>query len=127
MVNYFTSNPITVAGRQIFAQYSNYKSLVTDPNNTNNQVAKAALDLAKELHRAAQTGGQNTVLRAMIQNMLYPVSLETIYQIFNRFGPVLKIITFTKNDKFQALIQMKDAQATQAAKSVNYLCLWLSV
>lgn len=117
MINYFVNNPISVAGRQIFVQYSNYKNLVTDPTNTNNQVAKAALDLAKDLHKSAQTGGQNTVLRAMIQNMLYGVSLDTIYQIFNRFGPVLKIITFTKNDKFQALIQMKDANATQAAKN----------
>jgi hypothetical protein len=99
MINYFANNPISVAGRQIFVQYSNYKNLVTDPSNTNNQVAKAALDLAKDLHKAAQTGGQNTVLRAMIQNMLYGVTLDTIYQIFNRFGPVLKIITFTKNGK----------------------------
>lgn len=116
MINYFANNPISVAGRQIFAQYSNYKSLITDPSNTNNQVARAALDLAKELHRAAQTGGPNTVLRAMIQNMLYPVTLDTIYAIFARFGAVLKIITFTKNDKFQALIQMRDAASTQAAK-----------
>jgi RNA recognition motif-containing protein len=99
MINYFANNPISVAGRQIFVQFSNYKNLVTDPSNTNNQVARAALDLAKELHKAAQSGGQNTVLRAMIQNMLYTVSLDTIYQIFNRFGPVLKIITFTKNGK----------------------------
>jgi polypyrimidine tract-binding protein 1 len=117
MINYFLNNPISVAGRQIFVQYSNYKNLVTDPTNTNNQVARAALDLAKDLHKAAQTGGQNTVLRAMIQNMLYGVSLDTIYQIFNRYGAVLKIITFTKNDKFQALIQMKDAAAAQSAKN----------
>ena len=117
MINYFVNNPISVAGRQIFVQYSNYKNLVTDPTNTNNQVARAALDLAKDLHKAAQTGGQNTVLRAMIQNMLYGVSLDTIYQIFNRYGPVLKIITFNKNDKFQALIQMKDAASAQAAKN----------
>ncbi len=117
MINYFINNPISVAGRQIFVQYSNYKNLVTDPTNTNNQVAKAALDLAKDLHKAAQSGGQNTVLRAMIQNMLYGVSLDTIYQIFSRYGAVLKIITFTKNDKFQALIQMKDANAAQSAKN----------
>ena len=69
------------------------------------------------MHKAAQSGGQNTVLRAMIQNMLYGVSLDTIYQIFSRYGAVLKIITFTKNDKFQALIQMKDANAAQSAKN----------
>jgi len=117
MINYFANNPITVAGRQIFVQYSNYKSLVTDPNNTNNQIAKAALEMAKDLHKAAQTGGQNTVLRAMIQNMAFIVPLDTIYQIFSKYGPVLKIITFTKNDKFQALIQMKDGNAAQSAKN----------
>lgn len=117
MISYFANNPIQVTGRQIFVQYSNYKNLVTDPSNTNNQVARAALELAKELHKSSQSGGQNTVLRAMIQNMLYGVSLDTIYQIFSRFGPVLKIITFTKNEKFQALIQMKDAGCAQAAKN----------
>jgi RNA recognition motif-containing protein len=116
MVNYFLNNPIQSLGRQIFVQYSNYKNLVTDPSNTNNQVARAALDLAKELHKSAQTGGPQTVLRAMIQNMLYPVTLDTIYQIFSKYGHVLKIITFTKNEKFQALIQMKDAPSAQAAK-----------
>lgn len=117
MVNYFVNNPIQAAGRQIFVQYSNYKNLVTDPANTNNQVARAALDLAKELHKSAQTGGQNTVLRAMIQNMLYPVTLDIIYSTFSKYGHVLKIITFTKNEKFQALIQMKDATSAQAAKA----------
>lgn len=62
-------------------------------------------------------------------------------QIFSKYGVVLKIITFTKNgkfyqnefismsfsflsivyilDKFQGLIQMKDATTAQAAKLVN--------
>jgi hypothetical protein len=53
----------------------------------------------KELHKEAQTGGRNTVLRAKFQKILYPVSLDTIYQIFSRYGPVFKIITFTKNSK----------------------------
>ncbi len=54
----------------------------------------------KELHKEAQTGGRNTVLRAKFQKILYPVSLDTIYQIFSRYGPVFKIITFTKNSKW---------------------------
>jgi hypothetical protein len=107
MVNYFVNNPITAAGRQIFAQYSNYKNLITDPNNTNNQVAKAALDLTRELHKAAQTGGTQTVLRAMIQNMLYPVTLDVIYQLFSKYGHVLKIITFTKNGNSYILVLLR--------------------
>jgi len=48
--------------------------------------------------------------------LLYPVSLEILHQIFQRFGKVLKIVTFTKNNSFQALIQYPDAQTAQHAK-----------
>lgn len=68
---------------------------------------------------------------------MYPVSLEILHQIFQRFGKVLKIVTFTKNNSFQvsnnvlfgiytglinaflpkkALIQYPDAQTAQHAK-----------
>ena len=65
--------------------------------------------------------------------MVYNVTLDVFYQIFSKFGQVLKIITFTKNsefqtffrdkfskksilDQFQALIQMADDCTTQTAK-----------
>lgn len=62
------------------------------------------------------TGGANTVLRVIVESLLYPVSLEILHQIFQRFGKVLKIVTFTKNNSFQALIQYPDAQTAQHAK-----------
>lgn len=40
-------------------------------------------------------------------------------QIFSKFGTVLKIITFTKNNQFQALIQYADAMTAQHAKLVR--------
>lgn len=46
-------------------------------------------------------GGPNTVLRVIVESQLYPVSLEVLHQIFQRFGKVLKIVTFTKNNTFQ--------------------------
>lgn len=46
-------------------------------------------------------GGPNTVLRVIVESLLYPVSLEILHQIFQRFGKVLKIVTFTKNNSFQ--------------------------
>ncbi|KAL1498338.1 hypothetical protein ABEB36_009151 [Hypothenemus hampei] len=36
--------------------------------------------------------------------------------IFHRYGRVLKIVTFTKNNSFQALIQYPDKESAQAAK-----------
>lgn len=40
-------------------------------------------------------------------------------QIFSKFGTVLRIIVFTKNSQFQALLQYPDAACAQAAKLVS--------
>lgn len=40
-------------------------------------------------------------------------------KIFSKFGPVLKIITFTKNNQFQALLQYSDPMNAQQAKLVR--------
>lgn len=50
---------------------------------------------------AMNGGGRNTVLRVIVESLLYPVSLDILHQIFQRFGKVLKIVTFTKNNSFQ--------------------------
>lgn len=116
MTDYFSSIPILLNGRQIFVQFSNHQELKTDPNNANNQQAQAALQSATLLQEIGRTGGPNCVLRAVVSNVIYPVNVDTFHQIFSKFGVVLKIITFTKNDKFQGLIQMKDATTAQSAK-----------
>jgi polypyrimidine tract-binding protein 2 len=64
----------------------------------------------------AGSGGSNTVLRVVVEHMVYPVTLDVIYQIFSRVGKVLKIVTFTKNNTFQVLIQFPDVITAQAAK-----------
>lgn len=53
--------------------------------------------------------------------MVYPVTLDVLYQIFSRVGKVLRIVTFTKNGFFQALIQYPDVVMAQAAKLVSNL------
>lgn len=40
-------------------------------------------------------------------------------QIFSKFGTVLRIIIFTKNNQFQALLQYSDGAAAQGAKLVS--------
>jgi polypyrimidine tract-binding protein 1 len=116
MVDYFTSVPAMMNGRQVFVQYSNHGELRTDPTNRTNQQAHVALAQATDLYETAQKGGPNCVLRVSIINVLFPVTIDVLYQIFSKFGTVLKIITFTKNDKFQALIQLKDANAAAQTK-----------
>ncbi|KAB1259686.1 Polypyrimidine tract-binding protein 1 [Camelus dromedarius] len=60
--------------------------------------------------------GQSPVLRIIVENLFYPVTLDVLHQIFSKFGTVLKIITFTKNNQFQALLQYADPMSAQHAK-----------
>lgn len=49
--------------------------------------------------------------------------IVSLLQIFSKFGTVLKIITFTKNNQFQALIQYADAMTAQHSKMVRLVHL----
>ncbi|KAI7795511.1 Ptbp1b protein, partial [Triplophysa rosa] len=124
MVTYYSSVTPVIRNHPIFMQYSNHKELKTD--NSPNQVrAQAALQAVN----AVQTGslalasvdpsgmaGPSPVLRVIVENLFYPVTLDVLHQIFSKFGTVLKVITFTKNNQFQALLQFADGLTAQHAK-----------
>ncbi|XP_046479340.1 polypyrimidine tract-binding protein 2 isoform X1 [Neodiprion pinetum] len=134
MVTYYASCVAQLRGRAVYVQFSNHRELKTDQthsnavssptniiaNPSNNANAQAALQAAQGQGAQSQggetQGGPNTVLRVIIEHMIYPISLDILYQIFTRFGKVLKIVTFTKNSSFQALIQYPDMVAAQTAK-----------
>ncbi|XP_075236008.1 polypyrimidine tract-binding protein 1 heph isoform X3 [Lycorma delicatula] len=118
MVTYFTSCTAQLRGRAVYVQFSNHKELKTDQSHSNaNASAQAALQAAQALSGQNDTqGGPNTVLRVIIEHMMYPITLDVLYQIFSRFGKVLKIVTFTKNSSFQVLIQYPDVVTAQSAK-----------
>ncbi|KAL3076461.1 hypothetical protein niasHT_039950 [Heterodera trifolii] len=59
----------------------------------------------------------NSILRIIIDYMLYPVTLDALFLIFSRYGKVLRIITFNKNNLFQALIQLSEASSAQNARN----------
>jgi len=121
MVNYFTNCVAQLRERSVYVQFSNHTSLKTDQTHSNASAsAQAALQAAQALAGAeggkAGGGGPNTVLRVIVEHMVYPVTLDVIFQIFSRVGKVMKIVTFTKNNTFQALIQYPDVITAQAAK-----------
>jgi hnRNP-L/PTB/hephaestus splicing factor len=113
MVSFFqkSAQPM-LGGRNVFIQFSQHKELKTDSaHSIANEKAQAAL-------QACQNGGaglmsmdsggeglastgQEAVLHVTIENMVYPVTLETLAIIFKKYGGVQKILTFTKNNKFQ--------------------------
>ncbi|XP_043239664.1 polypyrimidine tract-binding protein 2-like isoform X5 [Amphibalanus amphitrite] len=117
MVAYFANGTAQLRGRSVYVQFSNHKELKTDQTHSNaNASAQAALQAAQALSGGDTQGGPNTVLRIIIEHMVYPVTLDVLQQIFSRVGKVLKIVTFTKNNSFQALIQYPDVVTAQAAK-----------
>uniref|UniRef100_A0A673MQG2 Polypyrimidine tract-binding protein 1 n=1 Tax=Sinocyclocheilus rhinocerous TaxID=307959 RepID=A0A673MQG2_9TELE len=128
MVNYYTTATPHVRNQPVYIQYSNHRELKTD-NLPNQGRVQAALQAVNAVHSGnmslsgTATGsdggmmpGQSPVLRIIVENLYYPVSLEVLHQIFSKFGTVLKIITFTKNNQFQALLQYADPMNAHHAK-----------
>uniref|UniRef100_A0A6Q2YN05 RRM domain-containing protein n=1 Tax=Esox lucius TaxID=8010 RepID=A0A6Q2YN05_ESOLU len=128
MVNYYTTATPHVRNQPVYIQYSNHRELKTD-NLPNQGRAQAALQAVNAVHSGNMTlggtasggdgtlmPGQSPVLRIIVENLFYPVSLEVLHQIFSKFGTVLKIITFTKNNQFQALLQYSDPMNAHHAK-----------
>ncbi|CAG5127996.1 unnamed protein product [Candidula unifasciata] len=120
MVSYFKTNPAQVRLKSCYVQFSNHKQLKTDSSNSLNSGVQFALQAAQGLLGAGGGGGghggERTVLRIIVDNVLYPVTLEVLHQLFSRFGKIMKIITFTKNNTYQALLQFSDPVSAAAAK-----------
>ena len=108
MVNYFTNCVAQLRERSVYVQFSNHTALKTDQTHSNATAsAQAALQAAQALAGAGESnkaGGPNTVLRVIVEHMVYPVTLDVIFQIFSRMGKVMKIVTFTKNNTFQVIL-----------------------
>ncbi|XP_050069140.1 polypyrimidine tract-binding protein 1 isoform X1 [Anopheles maculipalpis] len=103
-----TGSPLPIS-----IEHTNSNSQNASSNNTNNSSTTPSSGGGG----GGGSGAPNTVLRVIVESLLYPVSLDVLHQIFQRFGKVLKIVTFTKNNSFQALIQYPDAQTAQNARA----------
>ena len=112
LVSRYANQSLQLRGRSVYAQFSNHQELKTDQPN-------AVLRTANDSNGATgeSSGGENTILRVIIDNMICPVTLDVLNQIFSRYGPVLRIVTFTKNSSFQALIQYRTESEATAAKT----------
>ncbi|CAL8310285.1 unnamed protein product [Lota lota] len=123
MVTYYSSVTPVLRNHPVFVQFSNHKELKTDnsPNQVRAQAALQAVN-ASQGGVLAMAGlevpgmGPSPVLRVVVENPFYPVTLDVLHQIFSKFGTLLRIITFTKNNQFQALLQYPDGMTAQHAK-----------
>ncbi|KAF0041565.1 hypothetical protein F2P81_005097 [Scophthalmus maximus] len=114
MVGYYSTVMPIIRNQPVYVQFSNYKELKTD-NSPNQEAALRALG-SSHMDAAVAVAAPSAVLRVVVENLVYPVGLDALCQIFSKFGTVLRIIVFTKNSQFQALLQYQDGASAQGAK-----------
>ncbi|XP_032848898.2 polypyrimidine tract-binding protein 3 [Tyto alba] len=119
MVDSYASVPPVLHSHPVYFQFSNYTELkfIDTPHQIEAQGALQAAN-PRESGNLSDTGARGAeaacapiygpVLRIMIDNVFYPVTLEVLHQIFSRYGNVLKIVMFTKNNNLQVLLQYDD-------------------
>jgi len=126
MVEYFenSSQPM-ICGRTVFVQFSQHRELKTDASHSNaNAKTQAALKAANTLldnrkaNRTEYRGDDRPgrILHLTVENLVYPVTLNTLTLIFKKYGPLEKILTFTRNNLFQALIQYERSRDSEEAR-----------
>ncbi|XP_017289485.2 polypyrimidine tract-binding protein 2 isoform X3 [Kryptolebias marmoratus] len=119
MVNYYTTVPPLIRSVPVYIQFSTHKELKTDASSQRTQAVLQAVSAVQAPNSDVQevlNVAPSPVLRIIIDNLFYPVTLDVLQQIFSKFGTVMKIITFTKNNQFQALLQYSDPAHAQHAK-----------
>jgi polypyrimidine tract-binding protein 2 len=59
----------------------------------------------------------NRILLVTIHHVLYPITVDVLFQVFSPHGSVEKIVTFQKSAGFQALIQYQSQQSAITART----------
>jgi hypothetical protein len=118
MVQYFhhmAASPIPVLSslsdqktslKTIEAAHSSYQQLTIDNNRaaaTLNTIA-----LAKQLKEAALLGGDNCVIKVIFSNVVYPIQVDALNQVFSKYGNVLKIVLTQKSKIKDFLFESKN-------------------
>jgi len=107
MINYYHySTPCIRNAQPVCLQFSQHQEL-----HTNNQSNQNSVDDREDRP-------STTVLKVIVTNIVYPVTIEVLQQVFQRCGEIQKIVTFLRNDQYHALIQYSNAKEAATAKSL---------
>ncbi|ESO02174.1 hypothetical protein HELRODRAFT_94426 [Helobdella robusta] len=102
MVQYYGEHPPSIRKRVVHVQFSTYEKLKTENTRFQDDMSNLTDQLVLGMDE------NRTVLRVIIDNMLYPVTVDILKLIFSKYGQVLRIVTYNKNNSFQALIEYAD-------------------
>ncbi|ESW15554.1 hypothetical protein PHAVU_007G081900 [Phaseolus vulgaris] len=89
----------SIRGRNVYVQFSSHQELTT-------------------MDQSQGRGDEpNRILLVTVHHMLYPITVDVLFQVFSPHGTVEKIVTFQKSAGFQALIQFQSRQSAVNARS----------
>jgi polypyrimidine tract-binding protein 1 len=101
MVQYFHHLPEHCGLKNIEAAHSSYQQLTIDTNRI--QATMNTIQQAKQIKEAAHNGGDGCVIKVMISNLVYPICIDALYQVFSKYGNVLKIVLIQKSMYMQII------------------------
>lgn len=109
-MQYYSTVPASIRGRNIYPQFSSHQELSSS----------SGMIPAHDDGSNGNTSPPNRILLVTINNAMYPITVDILYQVFGSHGLVEKIVIFSKTKGLQALIQYSNvASATSAKDSLN--------
>ena len=95
MVQYFQHMSSQSNLKSIEAAHSSYQQLTIDNNRA--VATLNTIQLAKQLKESAQTGCDGCVIKALVNTVVYPICIDAMYQVFSKYGNVIKIVLIQKS------------------------------
>ncbi|KAK9110522.1 hypothetical protein Sjap_018582 [Stephania japonica] len=103
-LQYYANIQPSVRGRNVYIQFSSHQELTT-------------MDNSQGRNGGDQDSQPNRILLITIHQLLYPITVEVLHQVFSPHGFVEKIVTFLKSAGFQALVQYQSRQSAVSARN----------
>ncbi len=97
MVQFFRNIPENSILKNVEAAHSSYQQLTIDNNRAS--ATEKTIQLGKQLKESSKIGGECCVIKAIITNIAYPICIDAVYQVFSKYGNVLKIVLMQKSIK----------------------------
>lgn len=101
VLQFYANVQPSIRGRNVYVQFSSHQELTTVDQNSHGRGDEP-----------------NRILLVTIHQMLYPITVDVLHQVFSPHGFVEKIVTFQKSAGFQALIQFQSCQSAVNAREL---------
>ncbi|EER20226.1 polypyrimidine tract binding protein, putative, partial [Perkinsus marinus ATCC 50983] len=93
---YYNANPLLITGHRLEFAFSGRSEITA--------------------RRDPDSNPPNRILLFTITNLVYPVTVDVISQVMNKFGGLEKVIVFNRGNAVQALVQLADVDTANVAK-----------